>query len=174
MAHAGNAPVLPGTPPPIPVPSLRRFQVPDFSSHGRWMGTRLLAAFPHLTEGQVFGWLSNLVYSPEYMFVTQNNSCALAQTLRSYAMSPHPIIQEHFVFARERENPAHLEEAAEFYAEFLRWGAAQDADTILLSHASDVPEEQIRKKLGAKARVLTVQQIVIKRNRNHASEPTHT
>lgn len=169
MAHSGVAAPLP-TPAKV-APSLRRFELPDFSSHGRWMGQRLLAAYPHLNEQQVFGWLNQLVFQPEFSFLWQNNSCALAQSVRSFSLAPAPVIQEHFVFVRERENPDHLEEAAEFYAEFARWGQHQGADTILLGHASDVPEEVIRKRLGPKARVLQTQQVVIKLGKDPAAVP---
>lgn len=171
MAHSGVAPQIP-TPPRI-VPTLRRFELPDFSSHGQWMGKRLLATYPHLSEQTVFGWLRNLVYDAEFLFVSQENSCALAQSVRSFVLAPQPVVQEHFVFVRERENPDHVEEGAEFYAEFARWGQAKGADTILLSHATDVPEEAIRKRLGPKARVLQTQQAVVKLGKESIGPP-HT
>lgn len=161
MAHGGNAPVLPGTTVPI-VPSLRRFELPDFSTQGQWMGQRLMAAFSHLSERQLFGWLNGLIYSPEYLFLWQTNSIALAQAVHSFTLSPHPVVQEHFVFVRERENPHHLEEASEFYAEFVRWGKSKDAEALLLADASDVPPEMVKKRIGKECRIMTRQQTFIK------------
>lgn len=161
MAHGGNAPVLPGTP-VAAVSTLRRFSLADFSSHGHWMAKRLAARFPQLSDKQVFGWLNGLVYSPEYYFVCQENSVALAQCVKNFTLDPHPAVQEHFVFVQDRENDAHLEQAAEFYAEFIRWGQSKDADVILLSASSDVPEDMVKRAIGAKARVMQVQQTIIK------------
>ena len=172
MAHGSNAPVLPGTPVPI-VPTLRRFELADFSSHGHWMAKRLQTRFPHLGDRQVFGWLNGLVYSPEYYFAFQAHSVALAQCVKHFTLDPQPVLQEHFVFVQDRENDAHLEEAAEFYAEFLRWGSSKDADTLLLSASSDVPEDLVRKKLGAKVRIMQIQQVVIKWGRGDARLDSH-
>lgn len=135
---------------------LRRFELADLSRHGGWLMTRLLAAYPHLTPRELQGWLRGLIYSPEYLFLYQDNSVGLAQVIRNFTLTPKPVIQERFVFVEDKDNAEHVAQAAEFYAEFERWAKNQSVDTIMVEELTDVPHEAIREKLG---RLYTRQQI---------------
>lgn len=147
MAVAAVEKALPIVPPPE-VPPIRRFQLPDLSRHGGWLMRRLLAAYPHLNDRELQGWLRGIIYSPEFLFLYQDNSVGLAQLIRNDTMTPLPVIHERFVFAEEKENRDHIEQAANFYTEFYRWAKNQSVSTILVEELTDVPHEAIRAHLG--------------------------
>lgn len=137
---------------PIPAPAepcvIRRFEMPDMSQHGAWVSERLMASYPHLKQGMLYGWLNSILYSREFLFLYQPHAVALAQTFSGHTLAPRPVIREWFVFAQDRENAAHIEEAARFYPDFARWAKAQDAEAITFSELSDVPPDKIKASLG--------------------------
>lgn len=136
--------------------SLRRFQVPDLDRHRGWMIARLKAAYPHLNDANLVGWIRNVIYSPEYLFLYQENSAALFQVISSHTLQPQPLVEERFVFVEDKENKDHIEQAAAFYTEVAKWSKHQGATTIVVEELSDVPHEMIKDKLG---RLLTRQQV---------------
>lgn len=138
------------------VSSLRRFQVPDLDRHRAWMIGRLKVAYPHLNDANLVGWIRNVIYSPEYLFLYQDNSAALFQVLSSHTLQPEPIVQERFVFCEDKENPEHTTQAAEFYAEAKKWAKHQGASTLIVEELSDVPHEMIKERIG---RLLPRQQV---------------
>jgi hypothetical protein len=125
--------------------SIRRFELPDLDRHGIWLIRRLIAAYPHLQERQVLGWLRGLVYNNEYLFLAQEHSVALAQAVRPDALTPRTVVIEKFVWAQA---PEYVEEAARFYERLLVWAKQQDAEQIVVEEQTDVPHEMIRAKLG--------------------------
>lgn len=135
-------------PPPIAAPEAsgsRRFELPDLNTHGGWMIPRLAKMFPHLSEQQLAGYLRGLIYDPESMFLYCDNAIGLAQVVRSHTLQPEPAIWERFVLAR---SDAHVDEAAEFYADFQRWAKHHGATAIVISEQTDVPIDSIKEKLG--------------------------
>lgn len=155
---AAVAPVekaLPILPPRASTP-IRRFELGDLSRHGGWLITRLLAAYPHLTVRELQGWLRGIVYSNEFSFLYQDNSVGLAQVVRTSTLTPKPMLVERFVFAENKENSEHIEQAAAFYGEFGRWAKTQGIENILVEEMTDVPHEQIKVHLG---RLYTRQQV---------------
>ena len=128
--------------------SLRRFQVPDLDRHRGWMIARLKTAYPHLNDANLVGWIRNVIYSPEYLFLYQDNSAALFQVLSSHTLRPDPLVQESFVFCEDKENPEHVEQASNFYAEVAKWSKHQGARTIIVEELTDVPHDMIKDKLG--------------------------
>ena len=143
----------------VPAPAdqaIRRFEIGDVSRHGAWLLPRLLAAFPHLTNRELQGWLRGLIYSPESLFLYQDNSVALAQRVGSHTLSPKPVVQERFVFAEDKTNDTHVAQAANFYSEFERWAKNQSIESILVEELTDVPHDAIKERLG---RLYTRQQV---------------
>ena len=136
--------------------SLRRFQVPDLDRHRGWMISRLKAAYPHLNDANLVGWIRTVIYSPEYLFIYQDNSAALFQVLSSHTLRPDPLVQESFVFCEDKENSEHVEQAANFYLEVTKWAKHQGAKTIIVEELSDVPHDLIKDKIG---RLLNRQQV---------------
>ena len=135
---------------------IRRFEIADLARHGGWLMDRLLKALPHLTNRELQGWLRGIIYSNEFLFLYQDHSVALAQVLRNMTMTPKPVIYERFVFAEDKENAEHVEQAGEFYAEFERWAKSQSVETILVEELTDVSHDAIKKRLG---RLFTRQQV---------------
>ena len=141
---------------PREVPPIRRFEIPDLSRHGSWLMGRLTKAYPYLTDRELQGWLRGLIYNPECLFLFQDNSVGMAQVVLNYTLTPKPVIYERFVFAEDKTNQAHLEQAADFYVEFERWAKNKSVETILVEELTDVPHEMIKERLG---RLFTRQQV---------------
>ena len=146
--------VLPAA--PREVAPIRRFEIPDLSRHGGWLMGRLTAAYPYLTDRELQGWLRGLIYNPECLFLYQDNSVGMAQVVLNYTLTPKPVIYERFVFAEDKTNQTHLEQAADFYVEFERWAKNKSVETILVEELTDVPHEMIKDRLG---RLFTRQQV---------------
>lgn len=136
--------------------SLRRFQIPDLDRHRAWMIARLKAAYPHLNDANLVGWVRNMIYSPEYLFLYQDNSVGLFQVLSAHTLQPEPLVQERFVFCENKEMPEYVEQASQFYTEAARWARHQGARTVIVEELSDVPHEMIKERIG---RLLTRQQV---------------
>jgi hypothetical protein len=124
----------------------RRFELPDLSQHGGWILNRLAKVYRHLNEQQMAGWLRGIVYSNEFLFLYMPHSVALCQVERGHTLIPAPVVREHFVWAMDPANPAHVDEAAEFYTNIMRWARQQSAGTIIVENNSDVPHETVVKK----------------------------
>ena len=136
--------------------SLRRFQVPDLDRHRGWMIARLKTAYPHLNDANLVGWIRNVIYNAEYLFLYQDNSAALFQVKSSHTLRPEPLVQESFVFCEDKANAEYVEQAANFYTEVAKWAKHQGARTIVVEELTDVPHEMIKDRLG---RLLTRQQV---------------
>jgi len=141
-------------------PTIRRFELPDLDRHGGWIMQRLLAAYPHLSNTEVMGWLRGIIYSNEYQFLYQPHSVSLAQVIQTFTLLPTPIVQERFVFAQDKNDQAHLKEACEFYVAMRSWAEFKGFTTILVEEMSDVPHDMIKAKLGQ--RLFTREQIFVR------------
>jgi hypothetical protein len=130
---------------PQAINTVRRFELPDLDRHGLWMIKRLLVAYPHLNERQLIGWLRALIYNNEFLFLFQEHSVALAQSMRPDSLAPRVIVYEKFVWAQSAEYEA---EAALFYERFAVWAKQQDAEQIIVEEQTDVSHELIRAQLG--------------------------
>lgn len=149
MAMASNAPTLPGTP-EIIQPEIRRFQLPDLTGQGAWLIQRICKIHPHLNDRQVYSWLHSLIYSTEFMVLTQHHAVGIVQCAKFYSLSSRPEVHEHFVFVEDPKSEQQVEDAAMMYDEFMRWAKNKDANVFLLGENSDVPLETIRKHLGGR------------------------
>jgi hypothetical protein len=138
----------PPVPPIVVTGTIRRFELPDIDRHGSWMMRRLIMAYPHLTERTAIGWLRNILYQNEFLFLYQDHSVALAQAVRPDALTPRTSIWEKFVWAQDPKNAEHQAEAALFYDHFLKWAGHQDAELIVVEEQSDVPHDLIKAALG--------------------------
>jgi hypothetical protein len=125
--------------------TVRRFELPDLDRHGGWMIKRLLTAYPHLNERQLAGWLRALIYNNEFLFLYQEHSVALAQTIRPDTLTPRTMVYEKFVWA---QSPDYISEAAFFYDRIKVWAQQQDAEQIIVEEQTDVPHEMIREHVG--------------------------
>ena len=129
---------------------IRRFQPADIRQHD-WIVERLIAAFPHQTRFSLPGWLQNIVFANEFLFLFQEHAVALAEITSEFSLSGDKVVIERFVFAEK----GHEAEAAQFYTEFHRWAASHGVKTIVVQEMSDVPHEMIKERLG---RIFTRQQ----------------
>ena len=85
--------------------TVRRFELPDLYQHGGWIKTRLLTKFPHLNEVSIIGWLKSALYDHSSLFLYQEHSVALAQTLKLHTLEPAPVVHERFVWCKDPKDP---------------------------------------------------------------------
>ena len=129
------------------VPSIRRFDLGDLSTHGHWLVPRLTQAL-NLPEQRIGGWLRCLIDNKEFCFRVQEHSVGCAEVQLVNGLADKPVVRERFVYAEDIDNKAHVAEAAEFYDEFKRWASSLGAEVLIVQEQSDVPDEMIRQKLG--------------------------
>ena len=142
--------------PPQSAPIVRRLELADLSRHGGWLMKRLQAAFPHLTDREMNGWLRGIIYVNEFCFLYQENSVGLAQVISNSTLTPEPVMYERFVFCEDKDNPEHVAQAAVFYEEFGRFAKNKGIKTIIVEELTDVSHDLIKDKLG---RLFTRQQV---------------
>ena len=127
---------------------LRRFSTADLNTHGGWILERMLKVYPHLNERTIAGYLRTMVDSNEHLFLYQPNSVALVQLDSGFTLEPELVVRERYVLARDPNNKLHVEEAAGFYDHIKQWARHINAKIVILGDMSDVPLEQIQKRLG--------------------------
>jgi len=127
--------------------TMRRLEVADIEQHF-WIVARLKAAYPHLDERTIPGWLRTVVYQNDLLALFQEHSVALAQTVRPDPFTPKLVVWERFVFAQDPKNQRHLAEASLFYERFSAWARTQDIQEMVVGVRSDVPGDMIRDRLG--------------------------
>lgn len=127
---------------------VRRFEVADLSRHGPWLLKRFATIFPDLGEKYIAGYLSNLIYNNENLFLYQDHAVALAQIVNSPGIKTVKVIQERFVWVEDRTDKQQLENAADFYDHMHQWAKRQDAERIIVCESSDVPKTLIEARLG--------------------------
>ena len=130
-----------------PRQAVSRFDFGDLSRHGKWLVPRLVQALG-LPEQRLGGWIRSLIDNREFLFLSQEHSCALAEVALVNGLADKPVVRERFVFAEDIDNPDHIEEAALFYDEFRRWAKSLGAEIMLVEELSNVPDEMIKNKLG--------------------------
>src|SRR5262249_7875607 len=126
-------------------PSVRRFELPDIMAHSKWLQPRLMKAYPHLTDPTAVGFLRHFIYSAEYYFCFQPHAVGLVQVERGHMLTPDAIVREKFVWVEDPRNEEYVDEALDFYDEFVKWGERLDAKVLLVGEHTDVPIEKLRK-----------------------------
>lgn len=129
-------------------PPFRRFERPDIERHGQWLLPRVVETFRHLDERRAASFLINQLYANEFMFLYNDHAVGLAEIVPENIWQPQPVVWERFVFLQDKEDTRHIEEGADFYTEFARWAQMKRATTIVVEQATDVPREDIKRKLG--------------------------
>jgi hypothetical protein len=127
---------------------IRRFEMADLSKHGSWLIKRFTLKFPNFTERAIAGYLANLPYNNEHLFLYQDHAVALAQLVHSPGIRTVKIVQERFVWVEDRTVKEQLENAADFYLSMHQWGKAQDVERIVVCEDTDVPKAMIEARLG--------------------------
>jgi hypothetical protein len=128
--------------------TVRRFETADLNTHGPWLLKRFQAKFPAFTEREIAGYLSGMVYNNEHLFLYQDNAVMLAQMTFSAGIRPERVVQERFVWVRDRKDQEQLEAAADFYTEIKTWAKRQDAQRIIVCEDSDIPKPLIIARIG--------------------------
>ena len=142
--------------PSVDTSSLRRFEIPDLDRHREWFLPRIRAAYKHLNDRQLVGWLRGICHSNEFQFLYQDTCVGMFQIMSAHTLMPQPTIYERFVFCADKDNVEHQKQAAQFYAEAAKWGRFQAAGAIIVEQMSDVPHEMIRAVTG---RLMTRQEV---------------
>jgi len=127
---------------------VRRFELADLSEHGPWLMQRFAAKLPDVPEQRIAGYLRNMVFDNEHMFLYQPHALALAQIIHSPGLKTVRIVQERFVWVENREDKQQLEMAADFYAHMKAWAKRMDAERIYVCEDTDVPKSLIEQRLG--------------------------
>lgn len=143
-----NAPQLAAAPVPLLNTVTRRFDIPDLDRHGLWLLPRLKQKYPHLNDRGILSWIRNIVFVNDWHFICQDTGVALAQCISAHTLSPKPVIHEHFVWVRDKEDKEQVRAALSFYEDFGRWAKHHGADVVIVEEDTDVPHEMIKEKLG--------------------------
>src|SRR5271154_3641704 len=128
--------------------TIRRFELPDLSQHGPWLLRRFAVKFPDYSEKEIAGYLSRLIYNNETLFLYQDNAVALAQFAYGPGVRPAKIVQESFVWAKDKNDRDQLEYAADFYTHIKEWAKQQGVERLVVLEDSDVPKSMIEARLG--------------------------
>lgn len=128
----------------------RRFQLPDLNEHATWVIDRLAKIYPATHRQVLWTRLHSILYSTEFMFLYQKDAVSVAQLVTGNTISPKPTVQEWFTFVRDPADKDQVAAAATFYADYLRWAKAMDAEAIMLSEYTDVLPEQAKPHLGGR------------------------
>lgn len=134
---------------------IRRFEMPDIDRHGLWLIPRLKLAYPHLHERSLVSWLRGMIASNEFMFLYHEHGVGLVQIESSHTLAPKPIAREHFVWAKDKEDKAHIDALLRLYERFATWAKAKGCDVMVVEENSDVPHDVLKVTLG---RIFTRQQ----------------
>lgn len=156
---------------PVPVTAsggqaeTRRFELPDIDRHGSWFLPRFLKEFPHLNERAAIGFVKSILYSNEFLFLFQEKSVALFQSVASGGLENQEVIWERFVWLEEPNDAKQQQAAAQFYVRALKWAQQKAADVVHVECSSDVPRETIKNAAG---RVFETQQFFLRVKSNAA------
>lgn len=127
---------------------VRRFELADLTTHGPWLLRRFMQKRPDLSEGQIAGWLRGRIYDNEHLFLYQDNAVAMTQLVHSPGLKMVKVVQEHFVWMKNREDKAQLEHVADFYDHIKVWAQRIGAERIIVCEDTDVPKSIIQQRLG--------------------------
>jgi hypothetical protein len=128
--------------------AIRRFSTADLSSHGTWIMKRLMQMFPDADEHWLGGWLKGTIYDNGHLFLYQDNAVCLAQVTVLPSIKPTKVVQERFVWVADRNNKDQIDAAADFYEDMALWAINQRIDRLFVCENSDVPKEEIQKRVG--------------------------
>jgi hypothetical protein len=127
---------------------VRRFEQADLTTHGPWLMKRFMTKLPDVREQHIGGYLRGLIADNEHLFLYQDNGVALAQIVHNPGLRMVKVVQERFVWVRNREDKAQQEMAADFYDHFKAWARRLGAERIIVREDSDVPKGLIEARLG--------------------------
>jgi hypothetical protein len=145
--------VTPAQPVSVPQNIVRRFAPADLDKHGNWLTERLRAAYPHLTDRQVFSWLRGSLESNEVNIVCTPHAVGMAQVSHK-PLSALVFIEEVFVFVRMdkmekgEDEKSRLAEGVPIYQQFLAWAQSMGALEIIVERLTDIPRDQIKQGVG--------------------------
>lgn len=131
-----------------PIAQMRRFEIADLTTHGPWLMKRLSAALPDMSEQQIAGYLRGLIYSNEHLFWYQPDAVALAEFVHAPGLYLTRVVQERFVWCKNKDSKEQLENAADFYIHMRQWAKSKEAVRIIVCENSDVPKSMIEARLG--------------------------
>jgi hypothetical protein len=130
------------------IPFIRRFERPDIDRHAEWLFPRMMQVFPHLHENRnVQTFILNALPNNEMIFLVQDNAVALAQVSR-IGISPEPVIEEIFVWCKDRADVDQQRDASWFYVQFAEMAKRKQIATVLVDVNTDVPRTMIANVTG--------------------------
>ncbi len=129
---------------------VRRFEQADLTTHGPWLMKRFMLKLPDVREQYIGGYLRGLVADNEHLFLYQDNAVALAQIVHNPGLKMVKVVQERFVWIKNREDRGQQEQAADFYVHFKAWAGRLGAERINVREDSDVPKSMIESRLGCR------------------------
>ena len=133
---------------PRELAAVRRFEIPDLTTHGPWLLKRFMQKRQDLSEGQIAGWLRGRIYDNEHLFLYQDNAVAMAQLIHAPGLKMVKVVQEHFVWAKNRDDKSQIEFVADFYDHIKGWAKRLEAERIIVCEDTDVPKSVIQQRLG--------------------------
>ena len=127
---------------------VRRFEVADLTTHGPWLLKRFMQKRPDLAEGQIAGWLRGRIYDNEHLFLYQDNAVAMAQLIHAPGLKMVKVVQEHFVWVKDKGDKDQIDCAADFYDHMKVWAQRLGAERIIVCEDTDVPKSVIQQRIG--------------------------
>jgi hypothetical protein len=127
---------------------IRRFSRADLSEHGSWIMPRLVQMLPGVDEHWLAGWLQGMIYDNGHLFLYQKNAVCLAQAVMLPSIKPTKVVQERFVWVKDKSDKTQIEAAADFYEDMSLWAVNQRIDRLFVCENSDVPKVDIEKRVG--------------------------
>ena len=127
---------------------VRRFEQADLTTHGPWLMKRFMLKLPDVREQYIGGYLRGLVSDNEHLFLYQDNAVAMAQLIHAPGLKMVKVVQEHFVWAKNREDKTQIDHAADFYDHMKAWAQRLGAERIIVCEDTDVPKSVIQQRIG--------------------------
>jgi hypothetical protein len=128
--------------------AIRRFELADLNTHGPWLLRRFATKFPDASEQHIAGYLRGLMNNNENMFYYMDNGVALAQLVISPGLKMTKLVQERFVWVKDKTDKEQLEDAAGFYDHMKQWAKWKEAERLIVCEDTDVPKNLIEARLG--------------------------
>lgn len=125
----------------------RRFCLPDWTDTQSWLLPRLKVKLPHLQDIQIHGWIRSITDAQEFMFIRTENAVACAQMSKD-VMSSAPEVIERFVLAKDRTEPAQVDECLHLYGDLVRWAQNVGARDMTIEQFTDVGHDALAARLG--------------------------
>jgi hypothetical protein len=145
---------------PIVSSPVQRFTQSNLTSCG-WFLHRLVKTYPNKNEIGWANYIRSMCGRNDCLFIAQPHGVALAEVVQTDNLVGKRVVYERFVWCEDRQNPDHVDAAADFYTEFVRWAVSLGIDEIVIDRASDVPVELIRATLRKKINVSEVRSVKV-------------